>query len=385
MVSRVGRVARSNRHAAAGEPTAQPVEDVEAALEREGRLRAVQVEHVGQAARGPRMDVGVRRGVDLGQAGERARGPAHVRGRPGEGLQRPDQTDVRRGGAERRPHLGVEEERTEQGRVPAEADLDGVEEGIRRRLGEQREDIGERLPGPPDGIGVSVLGDRTDHALGMLLAGRAVVEPLVRDVSAEERHGVRDARSQPGRVGPRLADDGGHEPALSGNIERGIVLFEDLCRDVVEPGQRGLGDQRGDQVPRVLLGHDAPRLPGAGDRRVILGGPGREVALDLGVRASRERLDRRAVALDVVRPRAREDQRGEVTALLTLGPRRLREPRVDREGPAERQEVAVRVRGAAVRDVPGDPGGLVEDRLRRRRAIEERDHDVPFVVPRVTA
>ena len=177
----------------------------------------------------------------------------------------------------------------------------------------------------------------------------------------------------------------GHEPALGGNIERGIVLFEDLCGDVVEPGQRGLGDQRGDQVPRVLLGHDAPRLPGAGDRRVILSGPSREIPLDLGVWASRERFDLRAVALDVVGPRAREDQRGEVTALLTLGPRRLREPRVGREGPAERQEVAVRVRGAAVRDVPGDPGGLVEDRLRRRRAIEERDHDVPFVVPRVTA
>lgn len=163
------------------------------------------------------------------------------------------------------------------------------------------------------------------------------------------------------------------------------MLFEDLYRDVVEPGQRGLGDQRGNQVPRVLLGHDAPRLPGAGDRRVILGGPSREIGLDLGVWAPRERFELRAVALDVVRPRAREDQRGEVMALLTLGPRWLREPRVGREGPAERQEVAVRVRGAAVRDVPGDPGGLVKDRLRRRRAIEKRDHDVPFVVPRVTA
>ena len=154
------------------------------------------------------MDVGVRLRVDLGQARERARGPAHVRGRPGEGLQRPDQTDVRRGGAERRPHLGVQEERAQQGRVPAEPDLDGVEEGIRRRLGEQRENIGERLPGPPGGIGVGVLGDLPDHALGMLLAGRAVVEPPVRDVSPEERRGVREARSQPGRVGPRLADDG---------------------------------------------------------------------------------------------------------------------------------------------------------------------------------
>jgi hypothetical protein len=319
------------------------------------------------------------------RAGERARGPAHVRGRPGEGLQRPDQTDVLRRRADRRPQLGVEEERAQQRRVPAQADFDGIEEGIRRRLREQREHVGERLPGPAGGIPVGVLGDRADHALGMLLARGTVVEWLCADVPTEERGGVRYARPQPRRVGPRLAYYGGHEPALNGNIERGIVLFEDTLGDIVKPVQRGLRDQCGDQVPSVLLGHNAPRVPVAGDRRVVLGGPCREVALDVGVRAAREGLDRRAIAVDVVGPRAREDERGEVPAQLPLGPRRPREPRVGGQGPAERQQVAVRVRGAAVGDVPGDPGGLVEDRLCRRRAIEQRDHDVPLRVPSITA
>lgn len=140
-----------------------------------------------------------------------------------------------------------------------------------------------------------------------------------------------------------------------------------------------------DEVAGVLLRHHAPHLSGADDRRVVLGGPAREVALDVGVRAARKRLDRRAVAIGVTGPRARVNQRGEATALLTLGLRRPREPRVDREGAAERQEVAVRTRGVAVRDIPGDPGGLIEDRLRRRRAIKKRHHDVPLDVAHVAA
>ena len=215
---------------------AQPVEHVQAAPKRQGRLRAVQVEHVGQAARRPGVDVAVRRGVGLGQAGERARSSAHVRGRPGQSLQCPDQVNVRRRRAERHPQLAVEEERAQQRRITAEADVDGIEEGIRRSLGEQRKDVGEGLPGAPGGIGVSVFGDSTDHALGMLLAGGPVVERLLGHVSTEERHRVRDARPQPGRVNPRLADDGGHEPALSGDIERGIVLLEDYG-----PRPRGTG------------------------------------------------------------------------------------------------------------------------------------------------
>ena len=88
---------------------------------------------------------------------------------------------------------------------------------------------------------------------------------------------------QPRRVRARLADDSCHEPALCGDIERGIVLLEDTRRCLVELVQVGLRDQRGDKVPGVLLGHYAPHLPRADQRRVVLGGPGREVAFDVGV------------------------------------------------------------------------------------------------------
>lgn len=83
-----------------------------------------------------------------------------------------------------------------------------------------------------------------------------------------------------------------------------------MRRNVVEPVQVGLGDQRGDEVPDVLLGDHAPHRPRPGEGRVVQRGPDREVALDVGVRASRERLDGLAVAIDIVGPGTREHERG---------------------------------------------------------------------------
>ena len=227
MVRRVGRIARSNRHAAAGERWRSPSST--------SRRRASGRDVCGLYRLNTLARLPAGRGWMFASgagsiSARRASAPA-ARLMCADDQARASSAQTRRMCGDDVPNVvpssaSRKSERSRR-RITAEADVDGVEEGIRRRLGEQRKDVGEGLPGAPGGIGVGVLGDSTDHALGMLLAGGPVVEPLVGDVSTEERHRVRDARPQPGRVGPRLADDGGHEPALSGDIERGIVLLED--------------------------------------------------------------------------------------------------------------------------------------------------------------
>ena len=142
-------------------PTAQRVEDDETAIERERGLRAGQAEEVREAADGPGMGPGVRLGVDLGQARERVRRRAHVVAAPCEGLQRPHQREVQRRGPERR-ELAVEEEGAQQWLITPEVGVDGVEERVRRRLGEERQHVGEGLPCAPGRVRVGVVGDGRD-------------------------------------------------------------------------------------------------------------------------------------------------------------------------------------------------------------------------------
>ena len=156
----------------------------------------------------------VRLGVDLGQARERVRRRAHVVA----DQARASSAQIREMCGDEVPNvaeLGCRGRGSAAGARHAEVGVDGVEEGVRRRLGEQRQHVGEGLPGAPGRVGVGVVGDgRGRHAERASLPVSAVAEPLIGGVSAEEGRRVGDALPEPRRLRPRLSDDGGHEPAL---------------------------------------------------------------------------------------------------------------------------------------------------------------------------